>query len=259
MAVDLAAKQAQRDLDSKKSKEQKEAQLEVASKKRDTSAPTTQVSGGKGGSMGGGKLTKELPAKTKKVAVVDVTEDGGGSSSAPIWKKAKVAVSVKQEKSTTVSPPGSRSSSPKHPRDRHAGKSKGQAKDITRLLEASAQTGGRDSAFARQSLAHAQVYRSVCGLFGRLQSGLCQVRDAEMKLDYVHPQVCNARSGFCLSSTAPSIRIVRLWSPSLIRCVYSSESFGFFCTVSPSRSSCGPLAVSLKCGMRHVLRDYTSV
>ena len=125
--------------------------------------------------------------------MVDVSKDEGGSSAAPIRKKARVSGSGAKERST-VSLPLSRSRSSSPDPDRTADKGKGRATDITRLLEAFAQTGGKDSAFAKQSQAHAQVCLSVCGLFGRLQSGLRQVRDAGTKLDFAQVQVRTAQS-----------------------------------------------------------------
>ena len=125
--------------------------------------------------------------------MVDVSKDEGGSSAAPIRKKARVSGSGAKERST-VSLPLSRSRSSSPDPDRTADKGKGRATDITRQLEAFAKSGGKDSAFAKQSQAHAQVCLSVCGLFGRLQSGLRQVRDAGQKLDYAQCQLRNAQS-----------------------------------------------------------------
>jgi hypothetical protein len=219
-AADVAAKQAQRALDVKRNEERKRKRREqkaAAHKKQDTK-PDSQVRGGKGGDAGG-KSAKELPAKIK-VSVVDVSKDEGGSSAAPIRKKARVSGSGAKERSTVSLPLSrSRSSSPKArvsgsgakerstvslqlsrsrssspDPDRTADKGKGRATDITRQLEAFAKSGGKDSAFAKQSQAHAQVCLSVCGLFGRLQSGLRQVRDAGQKLDYAQCQLRNAQS-----------------------------------------------------------------
>ena len=140
----------------------------------------------------GGKSAKELPAKIK-VSVVDVSKDECGSSAVPIRKKVRASGSGTKERSAVSLPLSqSRSSSPDP--DRTADKGKERATDITRQLEAFAQTGRKDAAFAKQSRAHAQVCFSVCGLFGRLQGGLRQVRDAGTELDYAQAQVRSAQS-----------------------------------------------------------------